>query len=54
MEVFDWAHGGLEPAHTNPAVHALWARCVSACDYDPLATLPESATMFSCFTPIAL
>jgi hypothetical protein len=52
--VFEWATGGVERAYTNPVVHALWARYAAACDFVPLATLPEAATMFASFTPIAL
>jgi hypothetical protein len=54
VEVFEWAPGGIERAHTNPVVHVLWARYAVACDVVPLATLPEAATMFASFTPIAL
>jgi hypothetical protein len=54
VEVFEWAAGGIERAHTNPVVHALWARYAAACDIVPLATLPEAATIFASFTPITL
>ena len=42
VEVFEWAAGGMERAHSNPAVLALWARYGEACDYVPLTTLPGS------------
>jgi hypothetical protein len=54
VEVFEWAAGGMERAHSNPAVLALWARYAAACDYVPLATLSESSTQFASFTPLEL
>ena len=54
MEVFEWEAGGLERVHTNPAVTKLWERYAAACDYVPLASLPESSAMFASFTPLAL
>lgn len=54
VEVFEWAAGGAERAHTNPAVLALWGRYAVACDIVPLATLSESSTMFASFTPLKL
>lgn len=54
VEVFEWAPGGAERAHSNPVVHALWARYGAACDIVPLTTLPEAATMFASFTPIPI
>jgi len=54
VEVFEWAAGGMERAHSNPAVLALWARYGEACDYVPLTTLPEASNMFASFTPLNL
>jgi hypothetical protein len=54
VEVFEWEAGGLERVHANPAVTKLWERYAAACDYVPLASLPESSTMFASFTPLAL
>ena len=54
VEVFEWAAGGMERAHSNPAVLALWARYGEACDYVPLTSLHEASTMFASFTPIEL
>ena len=54
VEVFEWAAGGMERAHSNPAVLALWARYGEACDYVPLTSLPEASNMFASFTPIDL
>jgi len=54
VEVFEWAAGGMGRAHSNPVVLKLWERYAAACDYVPLATLPESSNMFASFTPIDL
>ncbi len=54
VEVFEWAAGGTEKAHTNPVVLKLWERYAAACDYVPLATLAESSTQFASFTPLDL
>jgi hypothetical protein len=54
VEVFEWAAGGLERVHTNPAVQKLWERYAAACDYVPLVSLPESSTQFASFTPLPL
>jgi hypothetical protein len=54
VEVFEWAVGGVERAHSSPAVLKLWERYGAACDIVPLATLPEVSTMFASFTPLDL
>jgi hypothetical protein len=54
VEVFEWEAGGVERAHSNPAVMKLWERYAAACDYVPLATLSESSTQFASFTPLNL
>jgi hypothetical protein len=54
VEVFEWAAGGTERAHTNPVVMKLWERYSAVCDYVPLASLPEASNMFASFTPIDL
>ena len=46
--------GGVERAHTNPAVLKLWERYAAACDIVPLVSLPEASKMFASFTPIDL
>ena len=43
-----------ERAHTNPAVLKLWGRYAAACDYVPLALVPESSKQFASFTPLDL
>jgi hypothetical protein len=54
VEVFEWAAGGPERAHTNPEVLKLWERYAAACDYVPLASLDESSARFASFTPVEL
>jgi len=53
LEVFEWAPGGIERAHSNPVVNGLWHDYAAVCTYVPLNTLAESAEMFATFTPIA-
>lgn len=52
VEVFEWAPGGIERAHADPEVQALWARYAAVCDYVPLDSLPEAASLFASFTPL--
>jgi hypothetical protein len=54
VEVFEWAPGALEKAHTNPVVLDLWKRYAEVCTYLPLSQLPEAAEMFAGFEPVAL
>ncbi len=54
VEVFEWAPGGVERAHSNPVVRKLWDRYADACEIVPLNQLAESSTMFASFTPIDL
>ena len=54
VEVFEWAPGGAEQAHTNPAVLKLWERYAAACEIVTLASLPESSSMFASFTPLKI
>jgi quinol monooxygenase YgiN len=54
VEVFEWADGGVQRAHTNPAVMKLWERYAAACDIVPLTSLPEASTMFASFTSLDL
>jgi hypothetical protein len=54
VEVFEWADGGVQRAHTNPVVMKLWERYAAACDIVPLTSLPEASTMFASFTPLDL
>ena len=55
LEVFEWlSPDAIEQAHHNPAVLALWAEFEAACDYVPLASVPESQHPFAEFEPLAL
>ncbi|SMD27071.1 hypothetical protein [Kibdelosporangium aridum] len=42
----------MEAAHTNPTVGQMWARYAEACDYVPIAEVPEATQLFSSFTPL--
>jgi hypothetical protein len=53
LEVFEWrSPEAIDAAHRNPAVLALWAEFEAACEYVPLAALPESQHPFSEFHPL--
>jgi hypothetical protein len=54
VEVFEWlSTAAIERAHSNPAVQALWAEFGAACDYVPIATVPEAQQIFSEFEALA-
>lgn len=53
IEVFEWrSDAAIEQAHSNAAVADLWQRFNDACEYVPLATLPECSGMFASFEPL--
>jgi len=52
VEVFEWAEGGVERAHSNPVVLKLWERYAAACEIVPLNQVAESSTMFASFSPL--
>jgi quinol monooxygenase YgiN len=53
LEVFEWRSAdAIRAAHGNPAVQALWAEFAAACDYTPLAGLPEAQQLFAEFEPV--
>jgi hypothetical protein len=55
VEVFEWrSQDAIARAHDLPAVQALWARFEQACEYVPLAELPEVSQLFPSFEPIEL
>lgn len=54
VEVFEWAEGGIEAAHSHPDVLAMWGRYAEVCDFVPLKQLPEAEQMFAEFKPIDL
>jgi hypothetical protein len=54
VEVFEWAPGGVERAHSNPVVLKLWERYAAVCEIVPLNQLAESSTMFASFARVDL
>jgi hypothetical protein len=53
VEVFEWlSTAAIERAHSNPAVQALWAEFGEACDYVPIASVPEAQQIFSEFEAV--
>lgn len=54
VEVFEWAPGAIETAHSHPDVLAMWEQYAQVCEYVPLKELPEAAEMFAGFLPIDL
>ena len=55
LEVFEWlSPEAIQKAHHNPAVLALWTEFEAACDYGPLASLPESLNLFAEFQPLPI
>jgi len=55
LEIFEWRSSeAIEKAHNNPAVQELWEEFGAACDFTPLAKLPEAAQMFAEFDAVDL
>ncbi|MBX3226128.1 MAG: hypothetical protein KIT84_28855 [Labilithrix sp.] len=53
IEVFEWASSeAIEQAHGHPVVLAMWDEYAKVCDYVPASQVPESAQLFSEFTPL--
>jgi len=53
VEIFEWvSQAAIDQAHANEAVMALWARFGAACDYLPIADLPEAKQLFSPFARV--
>ena len=47
IEVFEWAsEAAIAAAHENTNVQQMWAAYADACDYLPLAELPECSDLF--------
>jgi quinol monooxygenase YgiN len=53
VEVFEWATGAIEKAHTNPAVLAMWEKFGAACEYVRLKDLAEAGDLFAGFSPVS-
>ncbi len=52
VEVFEWlSDETIREAHKNEAVLKMWGEYAEVCDYVPLNTLSEAASMFASFTP---
>ena len=52
IEVFEWlSEEAIKLAHSNPAVHQIWADYAEVCDYVPLNTLTEAGNLFAEFIP---
>lgn len=55
VEVFEWRSAeAIEKAHGNPAVQELWVEFGAACEFTPLARLPEAGQMFAEFDGVEL
>lgn len=53
VELFEWvSQAAIDGAHANPAVLAMWDEFGAACDYLPIADLPEARQLFSPFTRV--
>ena len=52
IEVFEWAEGGIEKAHSHPDVQEMWVEYAKVCDYVPLEELEETSSLFAEFKPI--
>jgi len=52
IEIFEWvSKEAIQPAHSNPAVLALWQEFSAVCEYIPAGQVKEFQSMFSEFTP---
>jgi hypothetical protein len=55
VEIFEWkSDEAIEQAHKNRQVGKLWERFNAACEYVPLASVPECEAMFANFEPVNL
>jgi quinol monooxygenase YgiN len=53
IEVFEWLSAeAIQQAHSNPAVHQMWAEYAAVCDYVPLNSLNEVNNLFAEFAPV--
>lgn len=52
VEVFEWEAGGIDKAHRNPRVGAMWKAYWECCEILPLKSLVEAGDMFAGFKPI--
>jgi hypothetical protein len=55
VEVFEWRSAeAVERAHSDPAVLALWSEFDAACEFVPMAALPEAQRPFSEFDALPI
>jgi hypothetical protein len=55
VEVFEWQSAdAISKAHSLPAVQELWAEFGAACNYRPLAEVPECQQLFAEFDPVSM
>jgi hypothetical protein len=55
VEGFEWrSQAAIDKAHKSPAVQALSGEFGAACDFIPLASLPEAGEMFAEFEAVTL
>jgi hypothetical protein len=55
VEVFEWrSPKAIARAHADPAVLALWSEFEAACEYVPIADVPEASQPFSEFEALPL
>jgi hypothetical protein len=54
IEIFEWQPGGLQKAHANAEVTALWGEFSAVCDFVPLRELPETQELFAQFSLLEL
>lgn len=53
IEVFGWkSREAIEAAHSNSAVQEMWGKYAEVCEYIPVGSVAESASLFSEFTPL--
>ena len=52
VEIFEWAPGGAQAAHTHPAVGEIWGAMAAVADFVRLADLAESQRPFPHFLPV--
>lgn len=53
VEVFEWiSEEAIQNAHKNPAVLQMWGEYAEVCDYVPVGSLAEAASLFSSFEPV--
>jgi hypothetical protein len=53
VEVFEWlSEEAIQNAHKNPAVLQMWGEYAEVCEYVPVGSLAEAASLFSSFEPL--